>query len=265
MSNKNLTDILKSVTATQNKLDQISRPMKQIEDLMRSVVPFGDNRLFDKMIDQQNILKALLPNPITLPPCSALGTYANELQSIAANFTKQNYTFDNINKSLDKLIEDKETAENNYYHNFVVEDYERELDLKNKELAEQIEKTKDFETALRVMERLKPRPYKANAPNKLTLTSNLTATQITKLYKDTQGIFEATLDQWVNLFSEDIKEFEKPIKLTSANLADVSILFRFLRRLFTIEALSQQNKLEPPRKIQISLTLELIAVRLKKL
>lgn len=210
---KELTKAIETATASIKVIEAATAPIRAIGE---------QTEMLFQILNKQNTFWASLSTSLPVV------TYAQELSNILANLATPLPVIYNADGFINKIIADKEAAENNYYHNFVVNDYEQELTTERAEKEKMQRRVYELEITLREILKVKYVEPKATKTAILSLKPNLTPTQITRLSELTTGIFQATIKQWCNLFSENIQEFTEPIELTSSYLTDVRLFFEKL-------------------------------------
>lgn len=215
-------------------IDNITAPARKI----RKIIGIN-NPIYEFRERQQALLRTINTPTIKIPGISdttPLALYFTEMQAIAARIASVQATTDNINQLCREFENEKTAAENNYYHRLYVEEKEREIEAKTKDLAEANRReaelaaqVHDLEIALRVVTNLKQSNTKPHKKAMLSLKPCMTPSQIVRIYEATKWLFTSTLDQWRNLFSEDIQVFETPINLISAYKSDIRVLFHYLK------------------------------------
>lgn len=215
-------------------IDNITAPARKI----RKIIGIN-NPIYEFRERQQALLRTINTPAIKIPGISdttPLALYFTEMQAIAARIASVQATTDNINQLCREFENEKTAAENNYYHRLYVEEKEREIEAKTKDLAEAnrheaelAAQVHDLEIALRVVTNLKQSNTKPHKKEMLSLKPCMTPSQIVRIYEATKWLFTSTLDQWRNLFSEDIQVFETPINLISAYKSDIRVLFHYLK------------------------------------
>ncbi len=121
-------------------------------------------------------------------------------------------------------------------------------DLKEKEtLKNELKKLKlDLETVLSTLKiKRKYNPKQPTEPKALSLKPNFDDFngQIKTIHKETQTLFISTLDQWEQLFSDDIQGFKNPIELKpNTTLSDLRLFLDMLHQKGLIKN-SRFNKL----------------------
>lgn len=237
---------LKDVT---DLIDNINAPARKIRKIVEG------NNLISEFVKWQQALLPIINFPTFKIPgisdITPLALYFNEMQAIAARMASIQATADNINQLCREFEDEKAKAENNYYHRLYVEEKDREIEVKTKDLAEAkrreaelAARVYDLEIALRVMTNFKQSDTKPHKKAVLSLKPCMTPSQIVRLYEATKWLFTSTLDQWRNLFSEDIQIFDPPIVVTSKFKSDVRMLFYYLHEKSLIDALNYPSILE---------------------
>lgn len=216
-------------------IDNITAPARKIRKILGI-----NNPIYEFRERQQALLRTINTPTIKIPGISdttPLALYFTEMQAIAARIASVQATTDNINQLCREFENEKTAAENNYYHRLYVEEKEREIEAKTKDLAEAnrheaelAAQVHDLEIALRVVTNLKQSDTKPHKKAMLSLKPCMTPSQIVRIYEATKWLFTSTLDQWRNLFSEDIQVFETPINLISAYKSDIRVLFHYLKK-----------------------------------
>lgn len=237
---------LKDVT---DLIDNINAPARKIRKIVE-----GNNLISEFVKWQQALLPIINFSTVEIPgicDTTPLALYYAEMQTIVTRIASVQATTDNINQLCREFENEKTEAENNYYHRLYVEEKEQEIATQKRDLAEanrrEAESAKrihELEIALRVMSSLAPPTPKPHKKAVLSLKPCITPSQIVRLYEATKWLFTSTLDQWRNLFSEDIQAFETPIAVTSKYKSDVRILFHYLLEEHLIDNLNYPSILE---------------------
>jgi hypothetical protein len=250
--NKNIKKTINAFDFMKNQQDKYSK----IAGLENAFIKQQRNSSIHTFIkSQKNILKQVNPLGETFKEIRKI--YATN-SSLLANYEKtflnlkdaikvynQNPYFEQlekINKSLKEFNEDKKAVEDNVYHLLTVD----ELEIKNKKI-EQLENEKkvleDYKTMLLekvaidtnfIDNYLKKVLLKSQKKKlkKLTLNPNFDdfKYQVKTIHENTQTLFNSTLLQWENLFSNEIKVFIKPIELKEKiNLSDLRLFLDKLK------------------------------------
>lgn len=213
--------------------------IKQQKELQERLSPsFG-------LLETTKKVKSIVPSIyIQSIATSPIYQYATEMQAIINRFIVTDLSiYNNITEVANDFLEEKQKAEDNYYHRFVVEENEIEIDSIKREKTELEQKVKELEITLKTMFALMPQNKdKAKSNTVLNLKPNLTANQIVKLQAELKDIFEGSIEQWRSLFSEDIK-LDTPIKVNGYK-SDVRVLFHFLKEKDLIETQKYPSILE---------------------
>lgn len=230
-------------------IDNITAPARKIRKIIGV-----NNPIYEFRERQQALLHTINIPAINIPGISnttPLALYYAEMQAIATRILSIREPYENIDRICREFENAKTEAENNYYHRLYVEEKEQEIAAKTKDLAEAkrreaelAARVYDLEIVLRVMTNLKQSDTKPHKKAVLSLKPCMTPSQIVRLYEATKWLFTSTLDQWRNLFSEDIQIFDPPIVVTSKFKSDVRVLFYYLHEKSLIDALNYPSILE---------------------
>lgn len=228
--------------------DSFGDLFKWHEELQRKLNPLKD------IIDSSNsLVKNITPNIDFGNNIfdSALYQYGLELQSIVEKFNNPILpSFNNIQELANEFIEEKQKAENNYYHNLVVEEYTQENEQYKQRNVELEQQVKDLEATLRTLYNIVPQPAKEQKyTSPLSLKPNITPSQIVYLHESLKNIFEATLEQWKSLFSEKEINLLEPIKGQAP--ADIAILLHYLKENELIEVSKYPSIIERTKAFSI--------------
>lgn len=235
---------LKDIT---DLIDNINAPARKIRKAVEVNNPLSE------FVKWQQDLLPIVPSVPAIPANmqTPLALYFRELQAIHIRITSTQATADNINQICRDFENAKTEAENNYYHRLYVEEKEQEIKAKNKEIdaanvrnAELDARVYELETTLRTMYSLNTPVSIPRKKAALSLKPCITPSQIVRLYEATQWLFTSTLDQWRNLFSENIQVFDIPIAVTSKFKSDVRVLFHYLQKKSLIDTLNYPSILE---------------------
>lgn len=237
---------LKDVT---DLIDNINAPARKIRKIVE-----GNNLISEFVKWQQALLPIINFSTVEIPGISdttPLALYFNEMQAIATRIASVQATIDNINQLCREFEDAKVEAENNYYHNLYVEEKEREMAAKDESINEAQKRNAELEALVleqeKMLQKIRNLINTTSQSQKiptLSLKPCMTASQIVRLYEATKWLFTSTLDQWRNLFSEDIQVFDTPIVVTSKFKSDVRILFHYLQEKSLIDALNYPSILE---------------------
>lgn len=211
------------ISAANKKMAQIG--VFQSTEFQSAVYPFKD------LFAGQSIINKFASAATYQSP---LFEYGLSLERILNNIATIPEPFKQINEFAQRVSNEVEEAENNYIYNLALEELEyetkrgAELTQQSAELEQRI---KELEISLKTILTFKDTTRnKQQATKILTLKPLITFSQIVKLHETSQELFEATLEQWCNLFSEEIKEFEVPITVVSQYVSDVRVLFDYLKK-----------------------------------
>lgn len=147
-----------------------------------------------------------------------------------------------LHKSIEAIINEKKECENNIWHLLTEEELQKttkefEKIKKEKENLEEKYKILKEEIGLAMLEYQEKKANKAISTKTTiqTLKPNITIKQIEKIASDLSFIFQSSVNQWEDLFSNNIPIFEKSIVLKSKTLSDIAILFHWLKEYEFIE------------------------------
>lgn len=229
----------------QKQLNPLSDFMEQITSASKVIQ--NNNQFVNELSKQQNSwqdtilqITSIIPK-IDLPTFdylkhNPLFEYAKRLKNIQEHFTQPDIikTFDTFADYSDKIRKSKTEAEDNYWHNITIEEYESEISNYKDENTAQKEKIHELETTLKTLLGLLPQPTaKRTTKPARTLKPNITQSQLAQLYEELKDIFQATTDQWRALFSEDNIQMPAPIKANA--ISDVGLLLHHLKENNLIE------------------------------
>lgn len=230
-------------------IDNITAPARKIRKIIGV-----NNPIYEFRERQQALLHTINIPAINIPGISnttPLALYYAEMQAIAMRILSIREPYENIDRICREFENAKTEAENNYYHRLYVEEKEQEIAAKTRDLAkatrreaESAKRIHELEIALRVMSSLAPPTPKPHKKAVLSLKPCITPSQIVRLYEATKWLFTSTLDQWRNLFSEDIQVFETPIILISTYKSDIRVLFHYLKEYNLIDQRTYPSILE---------------------
>lgn len=139
-----------------------------------------------------------------------------------------------------RISKEIEDAENNYLYRLANEEITHERDKTAKLEQRNIDLERDILEYEKVIMGVRIAQCKINNKHTkepiMSLKPNITLSQIVKLHEALHTLFDATIDQWRNLFSENITEFTTPI-VVSKYASDVRVLFYYLKeeRLITVD------------------------------
>lgn len=243
------------IFAPLDKISKIPTTFVFPEKLLNPMAGGGVFETINKITAAQNaLLSVVRMPPIKLPSLTSadpLALYFKDMNAIATRIASIEITCHNVNNLYREFIEAKTEAENNFYHRLYVEEKEQEIAAKdeiiikvNNRNAELETRILEYETAFRAINRLTSTIPHPRTPAALSLKSYMTPSQIARLYEDTKWLFTSTIDQWRNLFSENIQTFETPIILKSNFKADIHILFVCLKDRHLIDSHKYPSILE---------------------
>lgn len=225
-----------------------------IETKMYRLTDSGERLVSKDELERANSLKSFLQNPPTSqvygglphPLQELLKTYDTAMERLYKAFAQfeQNPVlerFKEVEKSQKKFIESKVRAEKELYHQLTERELSRSVN-DNKELEKEINRLKEqiknndeiVRLAFAVVENNKPQNLPTTIKKRVsvnTLNPNFDdpKTQINTIYEVTSPLFISNIEQWENLFSDNIKPFEKSIILKpTTTLNDLREFFNFL-------------------------------------
>lgn len=175
----------------------------------------------------------------------------NWLESVRLELPAEDFfeSMQQLHKSIEAIINDKKECENNIWHLLTEEELQEtteKLQVITKEFEKINTKYENLEEKYRTLKEeigLAMLEYQEKKANKTistkttiqTLKPNITIKQIEKIALDLSFIFQSSINQWEDLFSNNIPIFEKPIVLKSKTLSDIAILFHWLKEYEFIE------------------------------
>lgn len=127
-----------------------------------------------------------------------------------------------IEKVLKEIEKEKVQFENNYFY----KEFERENNLKDKELQQLRLELKTVLNTLEIKAKyVIKQPTEPKKPLSLKPNFDDFNGQINTIYTETKTLFTSTLSQWEQLFSDDIQIFKSPIELNQkTTLSDLRLL-----------------------------------------
>jgi hypothetical protein len=276
-----LGKVLENITATQ-KAFQLKSPFAELakNPLLKQIAAIQNNPIITLAKQQQKLydslqgshwtetilkINSILPKydlPMwDLPNYKPLYEYGLQLQKIQIRFTTPEIvkSFQSMQDLANNISEAKAEAENNFWHNITVEDYEFEKEKdkeKNTKLKQQIieleRSNNNYLITIKTLSRLVSTQPKAQTKKELsrTLHPNITQSQIARLCENLKGIFEATPEQWRALFSETEIKLSKPIKAFAPS--DIGILLYHLKERNLIENTKYPSVIERTKAFSIN-------------
>lgn len=181
--------------------------------------------------------------------------FYNDLAAVAENpvITTLKY----LESSTREFSKSKERVENEIYYQLTeaelkektteVEEQKKELERLREQVKKDAEKVK---LATFIIENSK-KPAPPKPPKPLTLKPNFTDAefQIKTLHDNSKFMFVATLEQWQNLFSDEIKPFPVPIELRRG--VTLAMLREFINGLIGYKVISKRGTLNTLEKVNV--------------
>jgi hypothetical protein len=258
-----LGGLLESLTAS-TKAFQIKSPFAEL----------ANNPLLEQIIASTKIFDSLRVNHWTetifkindiipkidfpkwdFPQHKPLYEYGLGLQAIQIKYTTPEIvkSFQSMQDLATEIHNAKTEAENNFWYNLTVEEYEFEKEKdkdKITELEQKIIEQEKIITAYQLIVSVQQPQHKAQKTLSQTLRPNITQSQIARLYDYLKGIFEATPEQWRALFHETEIQLSEPIK--AGTVADIVVLFHYLREREFVETSKYPSVLERAKAFLIN-------------
>lgn len=259
-----LASVLDSLTATQkamqatNSLAEFTKQQRILFDnlklsqwqetfiMVNDILPKGDLFTTNKALEKLSIKPYF--------------EYGRALQDITNKFTTSEIvkTYQSVRDLGNDIETAKTEAENNFWHNLTVEEYEfnkekdkQQIEKLETEKSEMQNRLKELEITLANMVRLsnntKPKQPKTEPKN---LKPNITQSQIAKLYEALKEVFEATPEQWRALFSDTEIQLFKPIEAKA--VSDIGVLLHYLKERNLIEAIKYPSIIERTKAFAIN-------------
>jgi hypothetical protein len=258
---KNINAALKPITESVS----VWQKMFPENPLLESLNNLSENSLTKqlqkqlKLFDTLNNLDNMFPKydwlKWNLPQYKPLYEYGLGLQAIQIKYTTPEIvkSFQSIRDLAIEIEKAKTEAENNFWYNLTVEEYDFEKEKDKEKITELEQKVIELEKTIEayqlVISEQQPQP-KAQKTLSQTLRPNITQSQIARLYEYMKGIFEATPEQWRALFSETEIQLSKPIKARA--VADIVVLFHHLREREFVETSKYPSVLERAKAFLIN-------------
>ena len=209
----------------------------------KNKISFNDWIKNTQKLQKQLQQKAVIPNGQHLQYFKAQTDLLNILNTI----DKHPYTaqIQEIKKGIQRLEKEKKQFENNYFF----KEYEKERKAEIQALKNQLQEAENH--AFKIATDLLNKAYKISKEKAHTLPKKLTLNpyfddqngQIKTIHKETQTLFISSLEQWENLFSNNIQEFQTPIKLKpNTKISDLRLFLDMLHQKGLIKN-SRFNKL----------------------